>query len=45
MTTLGTAIDHFSCNYGETLSMKNAAEFAPRYDYNLLELENQELMT
>jgi hypothetical protein len=37
------AIDHFSVNYGETLNMKTAVEYAPKFDYNLLEAENKEL--
>eukprot|EP00347_Sterkiella_histriomuscorum_P011320 403372904 len=43
ISTIGTAIDHFSANYGETLTMKTAVEYAPKYDYNLLEKENNEL--
>ena len=43
MSTIGTAIDHFSANYGETLNMKTAVEYAPKFDYNLLEKENKEL--
>ena len=38
-----SAIDHFTANYGETLNVKTAIEYAPRYDYNLLEKENKEL--
>lgn len=43
MSTIANAVDHFSANYGETLSMKTAVEYAPKYDYNLLEQENKEL--
>jgi len=43
MSTVSTAIDHFSANYGETLSMKTAVEYAPKFDYNLLEQESKEL--
>ena len=37
------AIEHFSANYGETLNVKAAVEFAPKYDYNIQEKENKEL--
>lgn len=43
MSTISTAIEHFSANYGETLNMKTAVEYAPKFDYNLLEAENKEL--
>lgn len=43
MATISNAIDHFSANYGETLTLKTAVEYAPKYDYNLLEAENKEL--
>ncbi|CDW87745.1 UNKNOWN [Stylonychia lemnae] len=42
-STITTAIEHFSANYGETLNMKTAVEYAPKFDYNLLEKENKEL--
>ena len=35
------AVEHFAVNYGET--MKAAVEYAPRYDYNILEGENKEM--
>lgn len=38
------AIDHFSSAYGETLNTKSGAvEYAPKFDYNLLEKENKDL--
>jgi hypothetical protein len=37
------AIEHFTANYGETLNIKNTVEFAPKFDYNVLEKENREL--
>ena len=43
ISTIDTAIDHFSANYGETLNMKTGVEYAPKFDYNLLEKENKEL--
>ena len=42
-STIVSAIDHFSANYGETLNMKTSVEYAPKFDYNLLEKENKEL--
>ena len=36
-------MENFSANYGETLTMKTAVEYAPKYDFNLLEKENKEL--
>jgi hypothetical protein len=41
--TLSSAIDHFSANYGETLNFKQAVEYAPKYDYDILEKENKKL--
>ncbi len=43
MATVSTAVDHFSANYGETLTLKTAVEYAPKFDYNVLEAENKEL--
>ena len=40
------AIEHFSAEYGDTLNTKPGAggvEYAPKYDYNILEKENKEL--
>lgn len=43
MCQVDRAITHFATNYGETLNMKSTVDFAPKYDYNILEKENKEL--
>ena len=44
MNTVSSAIEHFSANYGENLNLKTNVDYAPKFDYNLLEKENKELM-
>jgi archaellum component FlaC len=31
-------------NYGDNLTIKNAVEYAPKFDYEVLEKENKEIM-
>lgn len=44
MSTLSHAIEHFSANYGEALNLKPPVEYAPKYDYDVLDKEKRELL-
>jgi hypothetical protein len=42
--TIASAIQHFGTEYGDTLIAKGGVEFAPKFDYEILEKENKEVM-
>lgn len=37
-------MEHFTANYGEALNTKPPVEYAPKYDYDVLEKEKKNLI-